>query len=183
MKLNPYDIDMVKQTSCVDILRENGVAVDRYGKAVCPFHGDKNKSFCYYPKTNTCHCFGCGWDGDSIRLTMAFTGLGFFEAYKYMGGRVEELNEAENERLKRKHERLEKWREWIARCHDEISRLNLAVIAIDWDIKGLDVLEVTDTLIALERKKMRMLIEIENYKDTLQKLEKELENEKSNRHK
>lgn len=181
MKLNPLDIEEVKRTSCADVLRANGVQLDRYGKAVCPFHGDKNKSFCFYKKTNTCHCFGCGWDGDSIRLTMAFTGLSFIEAYKYMGGRVEERNEAEEQRYIRKLERIKKWREWIAQCQNEINRLTLAVIALDWEIRELDVYEITEEMMELDRKRLRMMIDIENYKDTISKLEKELENEKSNR--
>lgn len=181
MSLNPYDIDEVKRTSCADVLRANGVHLDRYGKAVCPFHGDKNKSFCYYKKTNTCHCFGCGWDGDVIKLQMAFTGLSFVEAYKSLGGRSEERNEAENERVARKCERMNRWREWIAKVQEQIEQLTLAVIALDWEIRGLEVYDITDEVVALDHKRLRLLIDIENYRDTLIKLEKELENEKSNR--
>ena len=180
--INPYDLDYIKNhRSCADVLRENGVTLDRYGKAVCPFHGDKNKSFCFYKKTNSCHCFGCGWDGDVIRLTQAFTGLSFVEAYKYLGGTTDEPVTPAKTRKIEAYERVQKWREWIARVQDEIDRLNLAVIALDWEIRGLDVFEITDEMVELDRKKLRMMIDIENYKDTLKKLEKELADEESNR--
>ena len=48
--------------------------------ACCPFHNEKTPSFTIYPKTNTAHCFGCGWSGDSIKFLMDSRQLSFREA-------------------------------------------------------------------------------------------------------
>jgi hypothetical protein len=48
--------------------------------ASCPFHHEKTASFTIYPKTNTAHCFGCGWSGDSIKFLMDTRQLSFREA-------------------------------------------------------------------------------------------------------
>ena len=48
--------------------------------ACCPFHHEKTPSFTIYPKTNTAHCFGCGWSGDSIKFLMDARQLSFKEA-------------------------------------------------------------------------------------------------------
>ena len=37
-------------------------------KALCPFHNENTPSFTFYPKTNTCYCFGCGKHADAIDL-------------------------------------------------------------------------------------------------------------------
>jgi len=58
------------------------------GKALCPLHNEKTPSLHYYPKTNSCYCFGgCGKSFDSIELYRAVHGVTFKEA-------LEALNEA-----------------------------------------------------------------------------------------
>lgn len=55
-----------------DMAMRSGLKLDRDGnefKACCPFHGEKTPSFSIYPdqrKGWKCHCFGCGFHGDSI---------------------------------------------------------------------------------------------------------------------
>lgn len=48
--------------------------------ACCPFHAEKSASFTVYPATNTAHCFGCGWSGDSIKFLMDSRQMNFREA-------------------------------------------------------------------------------------------------------
>lgn len=45
--------------------------------ALCPVHQEKTPSLHYYPKTNTCHCFGCKKSFDSIALYQAVHGCDF----------------------------------------------------------------------------------------------------------
>jgi len=54
--------------------------------ARCPFHNEKTPSLHYYPKTNTCYCFGgCGKSYDAIDIYSKLNGVKFREA-------VEQLN-------------------------------------------------------------------------------------------
>ncbi|MCD8150474.1 MAG: CHC2 zinc finger domain-containing protein [Clostridiales bacterium] len=50
-----------------------GIKIGRSGKAVCPFHNDRNPSLQFYEKRY--HCFGCQADGDAIDFTAQFFGL------------------------------------------------------------------------------------------------------------
>jgi hypothetical protein len=47
---------------------------------LCPIHNEKHASFILYTDSNSCHCYGCGFHGDVINLTMALHGLNFKEA-------------------------------------------------------------------------------------------------------
>lgn len=47
---------------------------------LCPFHDDKNPSFYVVPDKGFCHCFGCGWSGDSIEFLRDHDGLDFKSA-------------------------------------------------------------------------------------------------------
>jgi len=50
--------------------------------AVCPFHSEKYPSF--YIKNNFGYCFGCSWQGDTIKFVMEKNGLNFKEAVKFL---------------------------------------------------------------------------------------------------
>lgn len=49
----------------------------------CPFHTDDSPSFVIYP-TNDAHCFGCGWNGDSISFVQKRDGLDFKQAVRLL---------------------------------------------------------------------------------------------------
>ena len=49
-------------------------------KAQCPKHNEKTPSLHYYPKTNSCYCFGCSESFDSIELYRAVNNCTFKEA-------------------------------------------------------------------------------------------------------
>lgn len=56
------------------------------GKALCPWHNEKTPSLTYYPKSNSCYCFGgCGKVYDSIDAYMKVHNVSFTKA-------VEDLN-------------------------------------------------------------------------------------------
>ena len=54
-----------------------GLELTRRGRshwANCPFHGEKTASFSIIPDKGKAHCFGCGWSGDSIDLSLKAMG-------------------------------------------------------------------------------------------------------------
>lgn len=52
------------------------------GKALCPFHEERQASFSIHPATGFGHCFACGWHGDIIKYIMDREGIGFVDAVK-----------------------------------------------------------------------------------------------------
>ena len=55
-----------------------GIDVNRYGKALCPFHNDRNPSL--YVADDHYYCFACGEHGDVIDFAAFLYGLGKREA-------------------------------------------------------------------------------------------------------
>ncbi len=50
----------------------------------CPFHQDKNPSFCVTPGKREWRCFGCGEHGDAAELAMRLRGRTFPEAVRWL---------------------------------------------------------------------------------------------------
>ena len=57
-----------------------GVEVNRHGKALCPFHNDRNPSL--FVDDDHYHCFACGEHGDVIDFTSKLYGLSLYDAAK-----------------------------------------------------------------------------------------------------
>ena len=55
-----------------------GIEVNRYGKALCPFHNDRHPSMVVYD--DHYHCFACGEHGDVIDLVANLYGLPVYDA-------------------------------------------------------------------------------------------------------
>ena len=55
-----------------------GIDVNRYGKALCPFHNDRNPSL--YVADDHYYCFACGEHGDVIDLTAKLFDLRLYDA-------------------------------------------------------------------------------------------------------
>ena len=55
-----------------------GIEVNRYGKALCPFHNDRHPSMVVYD--DHYHCFACGEHGDVIDLVASLYGLPVYDA-------------------------------------------------------------------------------------------------------
>jgi hypothetical protein len=53
---------------------------------VCPFHPDRNPSFCVTAGRSEWHCFGCGARGDAAALVMRLKRLTFPEAARRLSG-------------------------------------------------------------------------------------------------
>src|SRR6516165_9097232 len=54
----------------------------------CPFHNDRNPSFCIDPGKPWWKCFGCGEHGNAAGLVMKLKGWSFPEAVRYLADQV-----------------------------------------------------------------------------------------------
>lgn len=61
-----------------------GLELNRQGKALCPFHGEKTPSFSVSDRLGRYHCFGCGAAGDVIDLTARLLGCTPMEAVRQL---------------------------------------------------------------------------------------------------
>lgn len=78
MTMNSH-FDLIKQhVSIADACRAYGIKLNRHGKALCPFHTEKDMSFSV--KGNIWSCFGCGKKGDVIKLVELLFNLSPIEA-------------------------------------------------------------------------------------------------------
>lgn len=66
--------------STIEAAEHYGVEVNRHGKALCPFHNDRNPSL--YVADDHYHCFACGEHGDVIDFTSKLYGLSMLDAAK-----------------------------------------------------------------------------------------------------
>jgi DNA primase len=51
---------------------------------LCPFHEEDTPSLALYPETASAYCFGCSWNGDSIKMVMLLKKCSFQEALDYI---------------------------------------------------------------------------------------------------
>ena len=61
-----------------EVAQRYGIDVNRYSKALCPFHNDRHPSL--YVADDHYHCFGCGEHGDVIDFAAKLFGLPLYEA-------------------------------------------------------------------------------------------------------
>ena len=64
--------------SCREAAERYGIEIDRYGKALCPFHNDRHPSL--YVADDHYYCFACGTHGDVIDFAANFFDLPLYEA-------------------------------------------------------------------------------------------------------
>ena len=84
-----------------------GIEVNRYGKALCPFHNDRHPSMVVYD--DHYHCFACGEHGDVIDLVANLYGLPVLDAanklaYDFGISQDKPPTKEMEEKLKRKSE-------------------------------------------------------------------------------
>jgi DNA primase len=82
-KIDQSDIQKAKNTPIQElysfkISRESRERIQCF----CPFHMERTASFFIFKKQNTCHCFSCGFNGDSIDLIRKLKSIDFIESVK-----------------------------------------------------------------------------------------------------
>lgn len=77
-----YKCDIVEVISQYVPLQKKG---GRYF-GCCPFHGDKDPSFCV--NNGWYHCFGCGASGDVVKFVMEMESVTFYDAVKLLAEKV-----------------------------------------------------------------------------------------------
>ncbi len=85
-RLTQEQINYAKQVPIENFYRGK---LRRSGKTkvgLCMLHQEKTPSFTIYTSTNTFKCFGCGMQGDVIKLIMLQTGCAFKEAIGQLTG-------------------------------------------------------------------------------------------------
>lgn len=116
--------DQIKQqVSIQDACRTYGIQLNRYGKAKCPFHSEKESSFSV--KGQIFNCFGCGKKGDVITLTQLLFDLNPYKALEklnndfrvgldlgYRPSRKEIIKARQDKELK------EQFEKWVRRTED-----------------------------------------------------------------
>ncbi len=90
----PRAIDWKAERGRIDlaavVTRLRGPAPGRRGERgrklwwTCPFHEDRNPSFCVDPGKGWWKCYGCGESGDAAALVMRLEGMTFPEAVAYL---------------------------------------------------------------------------------------------------
>ncbi len=71
--------DLVKQNvSLPEAAERYGIDVNRYKKALCPFHNDHHPSL--FVSDDHYHCFACGAHGDVIDLVSKLFQLSLYDA-------------------------------------------------------------------------------------------------------
>ena len=103
MAIDPDAIKALLQRTDLVALVSQDAQVKKAGKefkALCMFHEEQSPSFTIFEKNGAqlCRCHGCGWPetgpnpigaADAIRYIMDKRGLGFKDAYEYLGGQPE----------------------------------------------------------------------------------------------
>ena len=72
--------DVKASINTQEAARRYGLEINRYGKALCPFHNDRHPSL--YVADDHYYCYGCGEHGDVIDLTARLFDLSLYEAAK-----------------------------------------------------------------------------------------------------
>lgn len=75
-----YAQEIKSRVKMLDLVRFYGLNPNRQNRVACPFHGGKNPNLGI--KEYFCHCFKCGYNGDTIKFVQDYFGISFQEALK-----------------------------------------------------------------------------------------------------
>ncbi len=73
---NPTEDNTERVRMAKEVPFSNLLEFNRFGQAVCPFHGDSDPSMKLYPN-NTVHCFSCHKSWDTIQFVRELYNLDF----------------------------------------------------------------------------------------------------------
>lgn len=154
--------DVKASINTQEAARRYGVDINRYGKALCPFHNDRHPSL--YVADDHYYCYSCGEHGDVIDLTARLFDLSLYEAARKLAydfvisqdkprrdirrkkSEAQQLRENERlcfSRLTEYQRRLQEWKVRYAPCSPEVtpdSRYLEACHRLDYVEYLLDVL-------------------------------------------
>ena len=124
------DAKEIKQTvSMPELLRSQGIEVNRHNQCCCFAHGEKHPSMKVYP--HAVHCFACGYHADVLKVYMDLNRCDFKTAFESLGGVYEHgLSKSALEEIKRKEEDARRHREEIERQAKEEFKLVLFCLEI-----------------------------------------------------
>lgn len=132
--------DARERVATIEVARRYGLEINRYGKAVCPFHAEDTPSLSF--KNGRFKCFGYGASGDSIDFTSRYLGLDSMDALRqlnedfHLGLPLDRpLTDADRKQAERRRELREiekafnEWRWQLANQLDRCCRVaNMALI-------------------------------------------------------
>lgn len=139
--MTPDPFELVReQVTAQDAARHYGIAIDRHGKALCPFHNDHWPSMTF--KGGRFRCWVCGASGDAVDLVRGLFGGTYWEALQRinmdfglglaLSGEITPQQRAEaieRKRIRELHQRFERWR---ADTINQLTACIRAANAADW---------------------------------------------------
>ena len=139
MSCDPFEV-VREQVTAQDAARHYGIAIDRHGKALCPFHNDHRPSMTF--KWGRFRCCVCGASGDAVDLVRGLFGGTYWEALQRinmdfglglaLSGEITPQQRAEaieRKRIRELHQRFERWR---ADTINQLTACIRAANAADW---------------------------------------------------
>jgi len=123
--------DLVRQNvTARDVAERYGLDVNRYGKALCPWHNDRHPSLSFDRRTGRCKCFSCNAGGGAVDLAAALLNVSPLEAAKQIavdfGIQCDDLEDrrptfpiGETPVQKRKREQEAECKLYSALCNEE----------------------------------------------------------------
>lgn len=139
MSCDPFEV-VREQVTAQDAARHYGIAIDRHGKALCPFHNDHRPSMTF--KGGRFRCWVCGASGDAVDLVRGLFGGTYWEALQRinmdfglglaLSGEITPQQRAEaieRKRIRELHQRFERWR---ADTINQLTACIRAANAADW---------------------------------------------------
>ena len=139
MSCDPFEV-VREQVTAQDAARHYGIAIDRHGKALCPFHNDHRPSMTF--KGGRFRCWVCGASGDAVDLVRGLFGGTYWEALQRinmdfglglaLSGEITPQQRAEaieRKRIRELHQHFERWR---ADTINQLTACIRAANAADW---------------------------------------------------
>ena len=83
-KIECLDVESAKNFPIEQLIQGEIKGHGNIKHAFCPFHEEKNPSFCLYIDTNSYYCFSCKEGGDVIDLCMKLKKISFREAVEFL---------------------------------------------------------------------------------------------------